>query len=908
MPLTAGTRLGPYEIVAPLGAGGMGEVYRARDARLARDVAIKALPAGFAQDPERLARFEREARLLASLSHPGIAGIHGLELVGDHRYLVLEFVEGETLAARLARGPLPVDEALHVCAQVAGAIEAAHEAGVIHRDLKPGNVMLKPDGGVKVLDFGLAKAGAAGGGSSSDVNLSASPTMTHAATSAGMILGTAAYMSPEQARGKAVDRRTDIWSFGCVLYECLTARQAFSGETVSDVIASILQTEPEWSALPAATPPRVLELLRRCLTRDVTMRLRDIGEARIALLRAPEPVATAAAPAHGVRAWLPWALAAAALAIAAIALGRRPEPPPGPREASVVLPPGFRLGTSLGYHFAALSPDGRALAYTAREAGSIALRVRRLDSRQDIAISGTDDARDPFFSPDGEWIAFFDGRHLLKVSVHGGAPVPLAVTGQDRGGVWLDDGRIVLSAEATEPLMIMPGAGGTPVAVTTLDSTRKERTHRWPSALRGGPWVVFTVGTMDSPGDYDGADIDAVSVTTRERRHLIHGARRAVWAPPNHLVFDRGGSLYAVTIDPRNPRVTEEPVPILDGVAGVGSSGAAFLDIAREGTMAWLPANQDDSKREIGWFDRSGHWTPTTVPPGEYRQLAISPDGRSALVLVGPGGGAGDLWLVDLASGGMRRLTYSNTGPMSVWFPDGIRFAMSAADSLGVSTIEVRRVDGADARTLVRKGPPITATAVTPQGDAVLFSDYGPADGRIYSVPVSPIAREGNHRATGHAASQLPTDAGNQVAEQAGVLSPDGVWLAYVSNRTGREEVFIRRRDGTGGRWQVSTRGGGGARWGRAGRELFFVEDEMLKRVTVSIHGDELAIGQPQPLFDVPASPIEPTYRDYAYDPTSDRFLFTRAPVDADQQRELALSIGWGSRITELIRKRQEQR
>ncbi len=609
MSLSPGTRLGPYEITAPLGAGGMGEVYRARDTRLGRDVAIKALPAEFAQDAERLARFEREAKLLASLSHPNIAGIHGVEDADGTRYLVLEFVEGETLAARLARGPLPMDDALHICAMVAAAIETAHEAGIVHRDLKPGNVMIKPDGVVKVLDFGLAKAGAAGA-LSSDPNLSASPTLTHMATNAGVILGTAAYMSPEQARGKAIDRRTDIWSFGCVLYECLAGRPLFDGDTVSDLIAKILQTEPDWSALPAATPPRVRTLLARCLTKDAKQRLRDIGEARIALGDAARDSGTIAATGmpvrtgRGRRTLIQTGLVVATALIAIIAMRFSSRPPAPPRVAlSVMLPAGDRLDGGRENALVGIAPDGSAVVFAASTGtDNHRLFVRRLDRPDIVELPGTDDASAPFFSPDGEWVAFFADRHLLKTSVRGGTPVVLAEAGSNRGGAWLDDGSIVFTPTFASPLIQIDANGGNAHAITTLDSTKSERTHRWPCGLPGSKWVVFTVGVTNSPGGYDDAAIEAVSVKSGERRVLAHGGC-ARYAPGGHLIFARNGSLYAMPLDPDDPKGGATAVPVQDGVLGVTTSGIAFFDIARNGTLAMVPGRESTSDARLAWRD-----------------------------------------------------------------------------------------------------------------------------------------------------------------------------------------------------------------------------------------------------------------------------------------------------------------
>ena len=898
MTLAPGTKLGPYEIVAPLGAGGMGEVYRARDTRLGRDVAIKALPGEFSRDPERLARFEREARLLASLSHRNIAGIYGLEEVAEARYLVLEFVEGEALAARLARGPLRLDEALDVGQQIAAGVEAAHESGVVHRDLKPGNVMLTPSGVVKVLDFGLAKGGMSDH-SGSNLDLAASPTLTYAATQAGVILGTAAYMSPEQARGKPVDKRTDIWSFGCLLFECLSGRPLFEGETASDLIAKILQTEPDWSHLPATLPPRVRTLLGRCLAKDARELLRDIGEARIELAAAasnppvssPQHPPTARTSRSRLTVLLPWGIAAIAIATLVALLPRKSQSPPQQSEFSIVPPAGHKVVSDISYHPLAIAPDGRSIAYTIRVGGILKLHHRRLDTRDDVEIADADGARNLFFSPDGEWIGFFDTRKMSKVSVRGGTPVQLADALQDRLGTWLQDGTIVFSREVTEPLFRIPESGGAPVAITALDSLKRERTHRFPCALDGGPWVVFTVQTVESPGGYDDATIDVVNVRTGERRHLYKGARRAVWAPGGFLILARGSDLYAVSIDPRDPRLGQDPVPVMAGVSGDASSGAAYFSIADDGTLAWIPGGEPEKTREVGWMDRSGHWTPTAIPPGAYLQLKVAPDGARVLAMAGPGGGATDLWLADLRTGGMNRLTHGNQGGSVAWIPGGTRFVFSRSDPSGVEIVAVRRLDGAGGeREIHRAKHPLIVTSVTPDGRAAVFSDYGQRTGRIHLASVD-----------GDGASQAIPGEGDGY-EQAAMVSPDGRWIAYVTTKTRREEVCVRRLGGSGGSWQLSTGGAGGVRWGREGRELFFVSGEILMRVPVDSRGDELSIGQPEALFEVPPSPTEASFRDYDYDPVGDRFLFTRSPRAVVEQREIALSLGWAGRLEEKLR------
>jgi dipeptidyl aminopeptidase/acylaminoacyl peptidase len=888
----AGTRLGPYEIVAPLGAGGMGEVYRALDPRLGREVAVKVLPDAVAHDAERLARFEREARVLASLSHAGIASIFGIEEAAGAPALVMELVLGPTLDERIEAGPFPVDEVLPVARQLAAALEYAHDRGIIHRDLKPANVKVRHDGTVKVLDFGLARALDIEA-TESESDLTRSPTLTQGMTHAGMILGTAAYMSPEQARGRQADRRADIWAFGAVVYEMLAGKKAFAGETISDTLASVMRDEPDWAALPPGLAPAWPRLLRRCLAKDPQKRLQAIGEARIALddLHANpagggEPAGGSAAPplARSIR-LAPWAIAVVSVAALVVTLSRREPQTTSATEFGIVPAGGDKIGLDLAYHPMAISPDGQALAYTVRLGGELRLRLRRLDTREDTEVPGAAGARNLFFSRDGQWVGFFNSRKLAKVSVRGGTPVELADTLQDRLGTWLNDGTIVYAPEVTEPLYRIPESGGRPTAITTLDAGKRERTHRFPCALDGGPWVVFTVQTVESPGGYDDASIDAVSVATGERRHLFKGARRAAWAPGGYLILARGSDLYATPIDPRDPRVTQDPVPVLAGVRGDDSGGSSYFSVADNGTLAWIPGREPDRDREVGWLDRSGRYTPIPIPVGPYLQLSLSPDGLRALILAGPGGGSSDLWLADLRTGGLNRLTNGGRSGSAVFMPDGVRIAHARRDPGGGETVVVRRLDGAGGeRELYRSPNPVIVTGVTPDGSQVLFCDYGHRAGRIRLAPLDgkepvALAAEGD----GY--------------EQAGRLSPDGRWLAYVSIKTRREEVCVRRLDGRGGSWQVSSKGAGGVRWGRDGRELYFVTGEMLYRAPIEVRGDELTVGQPEELFEMPPSPTETSFRDYVYDARSDRFLVTRPPRGFAEPREIALSLDWAARL-----------
>ncbi len=594
MTLAAGTKLGPYEVLSPLGAGGMGEVYRAKDTKLHREVAIKVLPESLSADPERLARFEREARVLASLNHPHIASIYGMEESTSVKALVLELVEGQTLQDRIEAGPIPVDEALSIGKQIAEALEVAHEKGIVHRDLKPANVKIDPEGQVKVLDFGLAKA-LDPLASTSSPDISHSPTMS-LGTQAGMILGTAAYMSPEQARGKAIDRRADIWAFGVVLYEMLTGQRLFAGETVSDTLAAVLRHEISFDALPPATPPSVRSLLARCLDRDPKNRLRDIGEARIALEVAghatpqQSPAAVAAPPASGRRSRAV-AIGAAAFALAlGLAAGwllRRPAALASGAGArwALAIPDGFSLVGESSPNLA-ISADGRLqAAVVVDSARTTHLLVRSMDEIEPRILADTEGATSPFFSPDGKWIGFFRNQTLLKIPSSGGPPIDLAATATvtaARGATWSRDGFIYFAPNVAVGLSRVSQNGGPVTAVTKLDLARDERTHRWPQALPDGSAVLFTCDTAASTEYYDDARIEAVRPSTGERKVVVEGSSQARYGSGGRLIFARGGSLFAIAFDARTLSTRGAPEIVAQGIATDVSSGAVQFAVSRQ--------------------------------------------------------------------------------------------------------------------------------------------------------------------------------------------------------------------------------------------------------------------------------------------------------------------------------------
>ncbi|MCC6350321.1 MAG: serine/threonine-protein kinase [Candidatus Eisenbacteria bacterium] len=809
MALSPGTKLGPYEITAPLGAGGMGEVYRARDGRLGRDVAIKLIPDAFANDPERLARFEREAKLLASLKHANIAVLHGLEEAGGRRFLVMECVEGESLAQRLRRGTPPLGEALEIARAVAAALEAAHEGGIVHRDLKPGNVMVTPAGDVKVLDFGLAKGGAGG---SSDPNMSASPTLTYAGTEAGVILGTAAYMSPEQARGKAVDRRTDIWSFGCVLFELLSGRQAFTGETVSDIVACILQVEPEWTALPAATPERLRALLRRCLEKDAKRRLRDIGEARIEiedLIAAGRSGARTAPAAAARRPYTPGVPALAVVAALALAAGAfLPRlivrtPPPEPARFEVAAPPGPTFYPDA--QFVSLSPDGRTLAFVVPDsAGVTRLWIRRLDSITPSELPGTEGALIMFWSPDSRTLAYFaSDERLMRVALEGGTPEKICDTKAARGGSWNRDGVIVLAPYPNGGIYKVSAAGGPLVQLTHPDSAHGVTGHRFPVFLPDGRHFLFSA----IPAGPDGkGGVCVGSLDGGPTREIARGETGPVFVAPGWLLTTRNARIVALPFDARAARMRGEPVVIGDVTTGTQFAGGPVVSASRDGSLAYLePA---ETRNRLAWLDLAGRETSAPpVPPGDYVRLAVAPDGRRALLVVQTEPTRSDLVLVDLERGARQRLTQSPENAVQMrWSPDGTQIAW--LDDTRQSLHVLSLADGSRRDLLAGDHGYKRLDQWTPDGRSLLIERLDPVTRwDLWLLPVdggppTPCVR-------------TPTN------DQAGQVSPDGRWVAFQNDESGTVNVYIQPLAGAGARYQVTLGGGVGA-WSPDGRRYLF--------------------------------------------------------------------------------------
>jgi Tol biopolymer transport system component len=817
MLLSAGTRLGPYEIVSALGAGGMGEVYRARDTKLDRAVAIKILPEAFAADTERIARFQREAKTLASLNHPNIAHIHGLEESNGVRALVMELVEGEDLAQRIARGAIPVAEALPIAKQMADALEAAHEQGIIHRDLKPANIKVRRDGTVKVLDFGLAKAMEPTGVASPSV--SQSPTITTPAmTHAGMILGTAAYMSPEQARGKTVDTRADIWAFGCVLYEMLTGQRAFDGEGVSETMARVIEREPNWARLPATLSPALRTYITRCLQKDPRQRVQAIGDVRLALDGAFETsVGQTAAPA-AVALWQRVAMMGVAAIIASGAIigtlvwfaARRAEPVP-PRVSRLQLTPAGAAALSINWNDRdlAITPDGSRLVYIGNQGTQIF--VRALDALAPVAVF-TGRVGGLFVSPDGQWIGFRDGLGVLKkVAVAGGPAVTLATidTAGSSGATWGPDDTIIVATNSVDTgLQRVSAAGGPLTVLTRPDRAQGEADHFWPEILPGGRAVLFTITSLT--GGLDASQVAVLDLQTGARRILARGASHAHYVSSGHLVYAAAGTLRAVPFDLARLETRGTPVTVVPDVVTTIQGGVNAV-VAGDGTLAYVLGTVEGTPRTLVWVDRQGHETPIPAPPRPYLLPALSPDGTRVAVFANDQ--QRDLWLWDLRRATLTRLTSTpGVDVVQLWTPDSRRLIFTS-ERAGVRNLFWQAADGAGAAERLTESPDTQyPTGVSPDGRRLIFTDESPTTANDLMA----IELDATRRVTPLVQSPF--------VEQNGTVSPDGRWLAYEANDSGRFEIYMRPfPEVNSGRWQVSTTGGTRPIWARSGQELVYV-------------------------------------------------------------------------------------
>ena len=850
MALSVGTRLGPYEITAALGAGGMGEVYRARDAKLNRDVAVKILPESFAADPERIARFRREAQLLASLNHPHIGTIYGFEESHGIGALVLELVEGPTLADRIARGPISLEESIPIARQVADACEAAHAQGIIHRDLKPSNIKLRPDGVVKVLDFGLARATEA---TTASADASQSPTITSPSmTRAGVILGTAAYMSPEQAKGRVADKRSDIWSFGCVLFEMLTGNRAFGGEDVAETLAFVLTKEPDWNVLPPDTPPSIRRLLRRSLERDRKRRLADMADVRLELDESVADGAGSEAPSASPRRWIPWSIAGVsagiALWLAVSTVSDRPADNARVVRSFILLPSGLGVRGAISGAALALSADGRRLAFVGTDAtGRRQLWMRALDGSSCQPLADTDGAISPFWSPDGRWLAFVADGKLKKLDPSGGQAVTLCESAVS-GGAWNRDD-IILFTQTNGSLAQVRASGGAALTVTAVAA--EEYRHVQPFFLPNGQnfgYVALGLGSEVA--------VYVASLTSGERAQLPLDAIFVQYAQ-GFLLFSQGNTLMAQRFDEQRSALVGTAVPVAERLRVDYGTRGKYFSVSATGMLVF---QEDPSPGfELVWYDRRGRPTGTLGTAADYSDVSLSPDARRLLVSIGEAGTTNrDLWMFDVVRGIRTRFTVSSEPEThNIWSPDGKRVVY---DSLrkGHRDMFQKASDGSGyEEVLLETEFDENPVDWSPDGRFISYLRRSAGKVNIWMLPL-----EGDRKPFPFRESSF-----NEIG---GRFSPDGRWVAYFSTESGRAEIYVSPLSRPGEKLQVSTAGGVDALWGPDGKEIFYLSDGKLMAAAVSTDGDQFRVGEVKPMFEL--QKIGPRWS-YDVSPDGQRFI-----------------------------------
>ncbi len=864
MALSAGDKLGPYEILAPIGAGGMGEVYRARDPRMGREVAIKVSAERFSE------RFDREVRAVASLNHPNICQIYD---VGPN-YLVMEMIDGPTLAERIKEGAIPLEESLHIVHQIGDALEAAHEKGIVHRDLKPGNVKVKPDGVVKVLDFGLAKVGG-----TPTVPTEDSPTISMAATQAGVILGTAAYMSPEQARGKPVDKRADIWAFGVVLYEMLAGRRLFAGEDISEILAGVIKEEPRLDKAPAP----VRRLLRACLEKDPKKRLRDVADAWQLLEEAPTTPATAPSPSR-------LGMVAGGLAVVlAVGLGavswlhfRETQPMLPAARFEVVLPEGT------GLTFLSLSPDGRNLAFVSNEGGTTRIWLRQLDSLESHALPGTDDASYPFWSPDGANLGFFAQGKLKKISAAGGPAQTLCPAPTARGGTWNQNQEIIFAPDLTGGLYRVSAEGGVPALISKFTPAGNADSQRYPEFLPSGNAFLYLYqsGQPETTGIYAGFLDGSQPV------RILPDVSRAVYVPPvpggraGSILFRRENTLMAQPFDVDKLRTAGEMVPLAEEVGITVNESFGAYSASENGVLLYR-TGAAQVQRTLVWLERSGKRTPVKDEPQPFTYPALSPDGKRAAVSVGSLTEASDIWLQDLERGVPTRFTFGPRVSMDpVWSPDGSSIVFVNRPAPIVFDFYRKPANNAGKEELLlHAGINASAYDISPDGKTLVYSETGAkTKDDLWLLPLTENA--GDRKPVKY----LDSPYNERLAQ----FSPDGKWMAYVSDESGRNQVYVQPIPATGAKRQISTMGGSAPRWCRDCKELFYISaDRNMMTVPVKLGGPAFDFGAPQPLFDKAPGPAA---RDFRYQPSADgkRFLALVVPEgEASAPSPVTVWLNW---------------
>jgi serine/threonine protein kinase/Tol biopolymer transport system component len=906
-PLSAGTKLGRYEIRAKIGAGGMGEVYRARDEKLNRDVAIKVLPADLSQDVDRLRRFEQEAQAAGALNHSNILAVHDVGMHEDSPYIVSELLEGEELREQLNDGSLPQRKALDYAQQITQGLAAAHERGITHRDLKPENLFVTTEGRVKILDFGLAKLRPL-----RNETVSSEIDTRKQITDPGTVMGTVGYMSPEQVRGQEADHRSDIFSFGSILYEMLAGQRAFRRDTMAETMTAILKEEPtELSETNAKISLPLEKIVRRCLEKKPERRFHSASDLAFALealstSSGSQSTATALPPvtksqtglgrfslfANAHVAWIAAAILLLTLLASlpfAIAYLRRPTVEVRPVVRYDISAPSKTALSLSRWPAMALSPDGSTLAFAVVSADGVnRLYVRKRDDPEVKPLAGTEGAVQPAFSPNGKSLAFVADLTLKKISLDG-AVLSLTKVGDTRGVTWADDDTLVYSPESTEGLFQISSNGGAPRAITTVDNKKNERTHRWPEVLPGGKAVLFTVGTLTSPDNYDRSNIEAVILATGERRVVLQSASMARYVPTGHLIFAREGLLYAITFDAGSLTTHGNSVPVLQGVAGDKTTGAVHFAIANDGTLAYVPGSATSSLRRLVWVDRSGTEQRVNLPGGQYNDPRLSPDGSRVALLQGSSG-SGDVWVYDFGRATFTRLTFTTTNATPLWSSDGNNIYYVSIDQAGNKTTIFRKpADGsrdAEAVTTINSGAYLEA--IERDGEAALC-DSGPStiQGNIIRVPLKQDA-------------QTTPIISTQFDEYAAALSADGRWLAYQSNESGQPEVYVRDMAGSGGRWQISTAGGQEPHWSFDGRELYYRNNNLFMSVAVDTRSAFQA-GTPKTLFNGIFDLRSNSGESYDVDPKGNRFFMIRLAEDDSSGAQVRVVVNWFDELRRLV-------
>ena len=874
--MKSGTMLAHYRVAELIGKGGMGEVYRAQDTKLDRDVALKVLPGEFAEDRDRMARFDREAKLLASLHHPNVASIFGFESTDECTFLVMELIEGDDLAETLREGPLPIDEAVDIARQIAEGLEEAHEKGIVHRDLKPANVKRTPDGKVKVLDFGLARVFA--DQTAGEEAVSSHPTMTAAMTQVGTVLGTAAYMSPEQARGKEVDRRADIWAFGVILFEMLTGKQLFLGETASDTLAGILKSEPDWSQLPPGLPFQVERVLRRCLAKDPRQRLRDIGEARV---RLEDPTAEsgmftgsmAAVADTGGRARLgriiPWGLFAMSLAVLVwLQLGTRDVSGTGVQHLAV---PGAQ---DVDFHISGsfpglpvISPDGSRVAFSglSHTQNTVNLYVRDLGSERSVDLSDTKDAQYPFWSPDGRWLAYYvRSEGLLKIPVDGGPPQMVGIASNGKGGSWNQMDEILFTTDYNTQIFLISANGGEPREVTDLENDEGFNSHRHPQFMPDGRhFIYFARGNGRTGSEIRYASLDGGPTKVVTRAPLMGDYASG------HLVFVSHGDLVAQPLDPDTGTLTGSPTPLVGDVMTVPGAAKGVFSVSTEGKLVYLKGEAAEDA-SLSWRDLSGKELEQVSDLAPYDMVALSPDGRSAAVgIITEQAGTWDIWIVDLERNFRTRFTVDPSDDSDlVWSRDS-RSLYFASDRDGEVAIYHKEIGSPNAPSKIfSTGASIRLWDVSADGKTIFYSAANA--GTAWDLWSADLTEQTEPR-------MLRATVENDILC---LLSPDEKWLTFTSQESGQFQVYVAPWPAMSPITQVSTTTGTWSRWAKDGKELIFQEElGSLVAVSMTVEVDRISIGQPEPLFTLSAPVLESTYWDVSSD--GERFLTVNTKIVA---------------------------